>query len=249
MDTAHFSGFFLANSRHFSSPHSRGLFLSDFFSKKSCSNFFWGKLVYYRLYWEMYESAPPSWVPGINTAKRISERSIPRKRLENQILFLGANLVLRQVLPTTNLICLHSHFWSSALNAPIMLLCYAFASASFTSMNPSSRSVYRLISNIYTICRASLIATHCVRLPQKRISKKGTGSKLQRVSWLFWTGIVTYISCAFSARSSLLQILRNSSQARRHSVLMLFSLSSVSLLFGFCAACIGMLAYRRLQMK
>ena len=62
------------------------------------------------------------------------------------------------------------------------------------------------------------------------------------------TGIVTSISCAFSASSSLLQILRNSS--RRHSVLMLLSLSSVtnlSLLFGFCAAC--MLSCKCLYMK
>ena len=52
---------------------------------------------------------------------------------------------------------------------------------------------------------------------------------------------------AFSARSSLLQILRNSSC--RHSVLFLLSLSSVtnlSLIFGLCAAC--MLSYRCLQM-
>ena len=48
--------------------------------------------------------------------------------------------------------------------------------------------------------------------------------------------------------SRLLQILRNSS--RRHSVLMLLFLSSVtnlSLLFGFCAAC--MLSYRCLSME
>jgi len=63
------------------------------------------------------------------------------------------------------------------------------------------------------------------------------GSRLYRASWLFLTGIVT-ISCAFSDSCSLLQILRSSS--RCHSVLMLLSLSSVtnlSLLFGFCAAC------------
>ena len=51
------------------------------------------------------------------------------------------------------------------------------------------------------------------------------------------SGIVTSISCAFSASSSVLQIHRNS--YRRHSVLILISLSSVtnlSLLFGFCAA-------------
>jgi len=41
----------------------------------------------------------------------------------------------------------------------MMLLCCSFVSASFTSSNPSSLSVDYLDSNIYTICRASLIAT------------------------------------------------------------------------------------------
>jgi len=41
----------------------------------------------------------------------------------------------------------------------MMLLCCSFASASFTSRNPSSLSVDRLNSKIYTICRSSLIAT------------------------------------------------------------------------------------------
>ena len=60
--------------------------------------------------------------------------------------------------------------------------------------------------------------------------------------------MVSSASCAFSAFSSLLLILWNSS--RRHSVLMLLSLSSVtnlSLFFGFCAA--WMLSYRCLQME
>ena len=78
--------------------------------------------------------------------------------------------------------------------------------------------------------------------------KKATGSKLYRVSWFCLTGTLTSISCAFSTRSSLMQIHRNS--FRRHSVLMLLSSSSViksSLLFGFCTAC--MLSYRCLQME
>jgi len=86
------------------------------------------------------------------------------------------------------------------------------------------------------IFRASLIATPSGRLPQKRFTKKDPGSMLYRVSWLFLTSIVTSISCAFSTRSSLLQILGNSS--RHHSVPMLLSLSSVtdlSLLFGLCS--------------
>jgi len=106
----------------------------------------------------------------------------------------------------------------------------------------------RLNPKIYTICRASLIATPSGRLPQKRFTRKDSGSKLYRASWLFFTGIVTSISCAFSASSSLLQILRNFS--RCHSFLMLLCLSSVtnlSFFFGFCAA--WMLFYRCLQME
>jgi len=128
-----------------------------------------------------------------------------------------------------------------------MLLCCSLASAPFISRNPSSLSVDRLNSKIYPIFRASLIATPSSRLPQKQFTTKDPGSRLYCVSWLFLTGIFTSISCAFSASSSLLQILRNSS--RRHSVLMLLSSSTVtnlSLLCGFCAA--RMLPYRCLQM-
>ena len=147
------------------------------------------------------------------------------------------------LLPTTKLICSNFHFEAAALSAPIMLLCCSFASAFSTSRNPTSLFVDRLNPNIYTIYRASLIATQSGRLPRKRFTKNAAGSKMYRVSWLFLTGIVTFISSAFTASSSLLQILWNSS--RRHSVLMLLSLSSVtnlSMLFGFCAAC--MLSYR-----
>ena len=137
----------------------------------------------------------------------------------------------------------NSHVGAGALNTPMMLSCCSFASASFTSRNPSCLSVDCLNSNLYTIYRALLIATPSGRLPQKRFTKKDTGSRLYRVPWLFLSGIVTSISCAFSARSSSLNILRNSS--RRQSMLKLLSLSSVtnlSLLLGFCAAC--MLWYR-----
>ena len=132
----------------------------------------------------------------------------------------------------------------------MMLLCCSFSSASFTARNPSSlsESVDHLNSEICTICRASFSATPSRHLSRKQFTKKDSGSRLYRASWLFLTGIVTSISCAFSVRSSFLQILRHSS--RRHSVLMLLSLSSVtnlSLLFGFCAAC--MLSYRCLQME
>ena len=98
------------------------------------------------------------------------------------------------------------------------------------------------------ICRSSFIATPSGRLPQKQFTKKDPGSRLYRASWLFLTGNVASISCAFSASSFLLQILWNS--FRHHSRLMLLSLSSVtklSLLLGFCAAC--MLSYRYLQME
>jgi len=55
---------------------------------------------------------------------------------------------------------------------------------------------------------------HPVACPSNGLWKKDTGSRLYRVSWLFLTGIVTFISCAFSARFSSLQILRNSLQFR-----------------------------------
>jgi len=131
-----------------------------------------------------------------------------------------------------------------------MLLYLSFASASFTSRNPSSLSVDRLNSEIYPVCRASLISTPSGRLPQKIIYEERLWIEVVPCLLTFWTGIVTSISCALSARSSLLQILRNSSQARRYSVLMLLSLSSVTnlnLLFRFSAAC--MLSYRCLKME
>ena len=99
----------------------------------------------------------------------------------------------------------------------MIFLCCSFASASYTSRNPSSLSVDRLNSKKYQIFKTSLIATPSGRLPQKQFTKKDPGSRLYRVSWLFLTGIVISISYGFSASSSLLQILRNSS--RRHSVL------------------------------
>ena len=84
----------------------------------------------------------------------------------------------------TKLICSNSHFRAAALSAPMMLLCCqcSFASAGFTSRNPSSLSVDRLNSKICTICTASLIATPSGRLPQKRFTKKAAGSRLYRVS-------------------------------------------------------------------
>ena len=65
-------------------------------------------------------------------------------------------------------------------------------------------SLSMIIYNEALIFRASLIATLSGCLPQKRFTKKDPGSRLYRVSWLFLTGIVTSISCAFSASSSLL---------------------------------------------
>ena len=50
--------------------------------------------------------------------------------------------------PTTKLICSHHHFGAAALSAPMMLWCCSFASASFTSRNPSSLSIDRLNSRI-----------------------------------------------------------------------------------------------------
>ena len=68
---------------------------------------------------------------------------------------------------------------AAILSALIMLsLCCSFASAFFTSRIPSSLSVDRLNSKVYTICNASLIATlsESSRLPLKRFMKKDTGS-------------------------------------------------------------------------
>jgi len=95
---------------------------------------------------------------------------------------------------------------TAALSALMMLLFCSFASASFTARNPSSLAVDRLNSKIYTIFRASLIATPSGRLPQRRLTKKNSGSRLCRASWLwlFLTGTVTTIPCAFSASSCLL---------------------------------------------
>ena len=131
-----------------------------------------------------------------------------------------------------------------------MLLCCSLVSASFSSSNLSSLSVDRLNSKIYTICRSSVIVSLSGRLPKIKLAEKDTGPKLSRVSWPFLTGIVPSTSCAFYIRSSLLQILKNSSH--RHSVLTLLTLSSVtnsSLLFGFCQCAACMLSYRCLQME
>jgi len=54
----------------------------------------------------------------------------------------------------------------------MVLLCCSFASASFTSRNPSSLSVDHLNSKIYTIFRASLIATHPVACPRNDLRRK-----------------------------------------------------------------------------
>jgi len=50
-------------------------------------------------------------------------------------------------VPTTKLVCSNTYVGAIALSAPMMLLCYSFASASFTSRNPSCLSVDRLISD------------------------------------------------------------------------------------------------------
>ena len=67
--------------------------------------------------------------------------------------------------PTTKLICSNSHFGAAFLSATMMLLWCSFASASHTSRDPSSLSVDRWNSKIYTICAASSIATFLVACP------------------------------------------------------------------------------------
>jgi len=54
-------------------------------------------------------------------------------------------------LPTTKLIGSNSNFGAAALSARMTLVCYSFASASFTYRNLSSLSVDRSNSKIYTI--------------------------------------------------------------------------------------------------
>jgi len=143
------------------------------------------------------------------------------------------------------MICSSTLVEAAALSTAMMPLFSSFASASSPPGTPC-QSANGSNSKMYTICTASVIATPSGRLPQKQFMKKDTESRSQRFSWSFLTGIVNSISCAFSARSSSLQILRNSSC--RHSMLMLLSLSSVwhmSLLLGFCVA--YMLSCRCLQ--
>jgi len=147
-------------------------------------------------------------------------------------------------LPTTKLICLNSHFGAAAFSALMMLICFCFFHL-WEPLVPVCRP--SKFSNIFD--PQSLIDCDPIRSPApETIYEERLWIEVIPCLLIFLTGIVTSISCAFYASSSLLQILRNSS--RRHSVLMLLSLSSVtnlSLLFGFCAAC--MLSYRYLQME
>jgi len=76
--------------------------------------------------------------------------------------------------------------WSSCSERTDDAFVLLIASASFTSRNPSSLSIVRLNSKIYSICKASLIATPSGHLPQKWFTKKDSGLRLYRVSWLFW---------------------------------------------------------------
>jgi len=67
-------------------------------------------------------------------------------------------------LPTTKFICSNSNFGAAALSAPMMLLCYSVASASFTSRYPWSLCVERLNSkNIFDL--QSLIDCDHIRSP------------------------------------------------------------------------------------
>ena len=92
-----------------------------------------------------------------------------------------------------------------ALSTPMMLLCCSFSSASFTSRNPSSLFVDRSNSKIYLICRAPLIANPSGRLPQKRFTKKDSGSRLYRASWLFFDRFChLYILCLLRQVSPLM---------------------------------------------
>jgi len=83
---------------------------------------------------------------------------------------------------------------------------------------------------------------------QKRMIDRGYAVSPTVSPDFLLTGIVTPIACVFSTRFSSLQILRNS--PRCHSAIMLlfcqlWSVTNLSLLFGFCAAC--MLSHRCLK--
>jgi len=97
---------------------------------------------------------------------------------------LGVEVALnhRSAVTHHKVICSNSHSGAAALSALMMLLCCSFASASTTSRNPSSLYVDHLNSTIYPICRALLIATPSGLLPQKRFTKKDSGSSLYSAS-------------------------------------------------------------------
>ena len=94
----------------------------------------------------------------------------------------------------------------------VLLICHV--------KEPPSSSVDRSNSEICTICRAWLITTLPGNDRERWLYIENVPSLLTFSYWF------TSIACAFSSRSSLLQILRNSSC--RHSVLISFSLSSVT---------------------
>jgi len=72
-------------------------------------------------------------------------------------------------LPTTKLICLIFHFGAAALIAPMMLLCCSFASASFTSRNPSSLSVVCL--NVFWSADPHRLRPHPVTCPRNDLRR------------------------------------------------------------------------------
>jgi len=138
-------------------------------------------------------------------------------------------------LPTIKLICSNSHVGALALSALMMLWYYSIASTSFTSLNPLSLSVDHP-------AEPHRLRPHLIACPGNSVRNKTLyqGCTESRDFLLILSSLLLVHS---PPEISSLQILRNTSG--RHSVLMSLSLSSVtnlSLLLGFCAAC--MLSYR-----
>ena len=107
----------------------------------------------------------------------IGEESVFLSFLYTKLLELGVDIAFYNGSAVThnklNLLTeLNSHFRAAALSATMILLYCSLASASFTSRNPSSLSVDRLNSKIYTICRALLIGAHPVACPRNDFRKR-----------------------------------------------------------------------------
>ena len=85
-------------------------------------------------------------------------------------------LTTNPLSPTTMLICSNSHLGAATLSALMMLLCCSFASASFTSRNPSSLSVDSLSS------AGKKSSLTIMKRNRKRKRRKRTGAKRRHIA-------------------------------------------------------------------